>query len=197
MRMSIKIRIIIGIVLQGLPLLFFAGCGQQQSAVSLYVDAVTLREAGEIKDAIKKLNKAIEADEEFSLAYSLLCQIHQDLKEYEKSASACEMATQLNPWSFEDQFNLGWDYLMMRKTVLAAEALGKACELEPDHLAANINAAMAHYEIGDFAKALEYAERVEKIDPQTAGIGQFLTDLRRVIAKRSTPGLENKWQARR
>jgi tetratricopeptide (TPR) repeat protein len=107
------------------------------------------------------------------------------------------MAVHLNPWSFEDQFNLGWDYLMMRKTVLAAKTLSKACEIEPDHLAANINAAMAHYEIGDFAKALEYAERVEKIDPQTAGIQQFLTDLRRIIAKRSTPGLENKWQARR
>jgi len=197
MRVSARAGIIIGMGLQCLSLLFLTGCGQQQSAVSLYVDAVTLREAGEVKEAIKKLNKAIETDEEFSLAYSLLCKIHQDLKEYEKSASACEMATQLNPWSFEDRFNLGWDYLMMRKTVLAAEALSKACEIEPDHLAANINAAMTHYEIGDFAKALEYAERVEKIDPQTAGIQQFLTDLRQVIAKRSSPDLENKWQARR
>ncbi|UCE47311.1 MAG: tetratricopeptide repeat protein [Phycisphaerales bacterium] len=197
MRVCARVAIVIGMGLQCLALLFFAGCGQQQSAVSLYVDAVTLREAGEIKDAIKKLNEAIEADGEFSLAYSLLCKIHQDLKEYEKSASACEMATHLNPWSFEDQFNLGWDYLMMRKSVLAARALSKACELEPDHLAANINAAMAHYEIGDFTKALEYAERVEKIDPQTAGIQQFLTDLRRVIAQRSSPGLESMWQARR
>ena len=197
MRVGARAGIIIGMGLQCLALLFFAGCGQKQSAVSLYVDAVTLREAGQIKDSIKKLNQAIEADEEFSLAYSLLCKIHQDLKEYEKSASACEMATQLNPWSFEDQFNLGWDYLMMRKTVLAAKALSKACEIEPDHLAANINAAMAHYEIGDFTKALEYAQRVEKIDPQTAGIQQFLTDLRRVIARRSAPDPESQYHVRR
>ena len=189
--------LIISIGLQCLILLFLTGCGQKQSAVSLYVDAVTLKEAGEYQAAIKKLYQAVDTDEKFSLAYSMLCKIHLDMKEYEKSASACEMATQLNPWSFEDHFNLGWDYLMMKKTVLAAEALRKACEIEPDHLAANINAAMAHYEIGDFAKALEYGERVQKLDPQTAGIQQFLTDIRRVIAKRSMPGLENKWQARR
>lgn len=191
-----RIGLIIGMGLQCLSLLFFAGCGQNKSAVSLYVDAVSLKEAGDVNAAIKKLNKAIEVDKEFSLAYSLLCKLHQDLNEYEKSASACEMATQLNPWAFDDQFNLGWDYLMMKKTVLAAEAFSKACELEPNQLAANINAAMTHYEIGDFNKALGYAERVEKIDPQTSGIQQFLTDLRRIIAKRSTPGLENKYQAR-
>ncbi len=197
MRVSMRTGIIIGMALQCLSLLSLTGCGRQQSAVSLYVDAVTLKEDGRMKDAIEKLNEAIEADEEFSLAYSMLCKIHQDLKEYEKSASACEMAVNLNPWSFEDQFNLGWNYLMMRKTVLAAEVFRKACEMEPDHLAANINSAMAHYEIGDFAKALEYAERVERIDPQTTGIRQFLTDLRRIIAKRSSRGPENKWQARR
>ena len=194
---SKRAGIIVVTVMQSLAMLFFAGCGQKQSAVSLYVDAVSLKDDGQIRASIKKLNKAIEADADFSLAYSMLCKIHQDLKEYEKSASACEMATQLNPWSFEDQFNLGWDYLMMKKTVLAAEALSKACELEPDHLAANINAAMAHYEMGDFTRALAYGERVEQIAPETAGLQQFLTDLRRVIAKRSLPGPENKWHARR
>lgn len=197
MRGSARAGIILGMGLQSLALLCIAGCGPKPSAVSLYVDAVSLREAGEIKAAIKKLNEAIEADEDFSLAYSALCKIHQDLREYEKSASACEMATQLNPWSFEDNFNLGWDYLMMKKTVLAARALAKACELEPDHLAANINAAMAHYEIGDFTKALAYGEKVEKLAPETPGIQQFLTDLRFVIAQRSSPGAAGRWQARR
>jgi len=37
--------------------LFVAGCGQKQSAVSMYVDAVTLREAGQIRASIKKLNE--------------------------------------------------------------------------------------------------------------------------------------------
>lgn len=194
---SRRAGIIVVAAMQSLAMLFFAGCGQKQSAVSLYVDAVTLKDDGQIRASIKKLNEAIKADAEFSLAYSMLCKMHQDLREYEKSASACEMATQLNPWSFEDNFNLGWDYLMMKKTVLAAEALSRACELEPDHLAANINAAMAHYEIGDFAKALAYGERVERIAPETPGIQQFLSDLRRVIAKRSLPGPENRWQARR
>ncbi len=197
MRSCARTGIIVLAAVQGLALLFAAGCAQNQSAVSLYVDAVTLKEAGKVQASIRKLNDAIAADEDFSLAYSMLCQLHQDLREYEKSASACEMATQLNPWSFEDNFNLGWDYLMMKKTVLAAEALSRACELEPDHLAANTNAAMAHYEMGDFMKALAYGEKIEELAPNTPGIQQFLGDLRHVIAKRSLPGPDNRWQARR
>lgn len=197
MRGSAKARIIFCTGLQILALLSVAGCEQHKSAISLYVDAVTLREAGQIKASIRKLNEAIAADEDFSLGYSMLCKIHQDMREYEKSASACEMATQLNQWSFEDHFNLGWDYMMMKKTVLAAKAMARACELEPDHLAANINAAMSHYEIGDFNNALAYGERVEKLDPKTPGIQEFLSDLRGVIAQRSLPGAENRWQARR
>jgi len=197
MRGSAKARIIVCTGLQILALLSVVGCEQQKSAISLYVDAVTLREAGQIKASVKKLNEAVAVDKDFSLAHSMLCKIHQDMREYEKSVSACEMATQLNPWSFEDHFNLGWDYMMMKKTVLAAKAMAKACELEPDHLAANINAAMSHYEIGDFTKALAYGERVEKLDPKTPGLQEFLGDLRGIIAKRSLPGIENRWQARR
>ena len=197
MRGSAKARIIVCTGLQILALLSVVGCEQQKSAISLYVDAVTLREAGEIKASIKKLNEAVAVDEDFSLGYSMLCKIHQDMKEYEKSASACEMATQFNPWSFEDHFNLGWDYMMMNKTVLAAKALARACELEPDHLAANINAAMSHYEIGDFNKALAYGEHVERLDPRTPGLQEFLSDLRGIIAQRSAPGAEQRWHARR
>ena len=99
MRGSAKARIIVCTGLQILALLSVVGCEQQKSAISLYVDAVTLREAGKINASIKKLNEAVAVDEDFSLGYSMLCKIHQDMREYEKSASACEMATQFNPWS--------------------------------------------------------------------------------------------------
>src|SRR4030042_3953092 len=69
------------------------GCGQQQRAVDLYVDAVMLRELNENEMAVKKLNAAVKANKRFSLAYSLLGEIYQELEGYEKSAAYYEKAT--------------------------------------------------------------------------------------------------------
>ncbi len=151
---SSRAQIIIGLWLQSLVIIFFAGCSKQQSAISLYVDAVTFREAGQNAMAVDKLNEAVKTDENFTLAYSLLCEIHQEMKDYMRSAAACTRAVQLNPWSFEDQFNLGWSFLAVNRPELAARAFSKACELKPNHLAANVNAAMSYYEMGDYHRAL-------------------------------------------
>ncbi len=174
---SSRAETIIGLWLQSLILLFFAGCQQQQGAVALYVDAVTLREAGQNAMAVDKLNAAVKADDSFTLAHSLLCEIHQEMKDYARSAAACTRAVGLNPWSFEDHFNLGWSFLMMNRPELAVRAFSKACELKPDHLAANINAAMSYYEVRDYPRALFYGKRIRQIDPNTEGIEDFISDV--------------------
>ncbi|GAH49574.1 unnamed protein product, partial [marine sediment metagenome] len=59
----------------------------------------------------------------------------------EKSADSYENATKLNPWSFEDYFNLGRVYQIMEKFAQAIKAYARACELKPDHLEAHVGAA--------------------------------------------------------
>jgi len=172
--------------LLGLILLLLSGCRQQQDAISLYVDAVSLREAGHNAAAVDKLNAAVESDTGFALAYSLLCEIYQEMNDYTRSAAACSNAVAINPWSFEDQFNLGWSFLMINRPELASRAFSKACELNPGHLAANINAAMSYYEIRDYQRALFYGKRIQQIDPNTEGIEEFISDVQRAAGQSSS-----------
>jgi tetratricopeptide (TPR) repeat protein len=158
-------------------LLFSAGCAREQRAVELYVDAVMLDELNEQDKAVEKLNTAVQVNKRFSLAYSLLGDIYQKAKNYEKSAASYEKATELNPWSFGDYFNLGRDYQIMEKFTLAVKAYAKACELKPGHLDSHINAAKCYYEIKDFNSALVYGERARKIDPNVSEVQKILGDI--------------------
>ena len=63
-----------------LAVLLSAGCSQQQQAVDLYVDAVMFKELNENEMAVEKLNSAVQLNKRFSLAYSLLGEIYQEIK---------------------------------------------------------------------------------------------------------------------
>ncbi len=158
------------ICITSLIVLLASGCNQKQQAVDLYVDAVMLKELDENEMAVEKLESAIKLNKSFSLAYSLLGEIYQEIKDYEKSAASYENATRLNPWSFKDYFNLGRVYQIMKKFAQAVKAYAKACELEPDHLEAHVGAAESYYEIEDYNNALAAAEQAEQIDPNVSEI---------------------------
>ena len=96
-------------------------------------------ELGEREKAIEKLNTSLQIDDSFSLAYSLLGEIYQEMNDYDKSAANYEKATQSNPWSFEDNYNLGHVYQIITKFAQAAKAYDKACELKPNHFDAHLN----------------------------------------------------------
>jgi len=157
--------------------LFSGGCAQKQRVVELYVDAVMLRELDEKDKAIEKLDLAVRSNENFSLAYSLLGEIYQEIKDYEKSAASYEKAPALNPWAFKDYFNLGRAYKTLKKFAQAVRAYGRACELKPNHLEAHINAAKSHYEMKDYNSALAYGKRAEQIDQNVGEIQKLLGDI--------------------
>ena len=171
--MDVRLIVCIGIT----GLLLSGGCAQKQQAVDLYVDAVMLREFNENEMAVEKLNSAIQLNKNFSLAYSLLGEIYQEMEDYEKSAVSYENSTRLNPWSFKDYFNLGRVYQIMREFAQAVKAYARACELKPDHLEAHVGATKSYYEIEDYNNALVYGERAEQIDPNVGEIQKILGNI--------------------
>jgi tetratricopeptide (TPR) repeat protein len=163
-----------------------SGCGRQQQkdqAVGLYVDAVMLRELDRNRLAIEKLNSAVKADNRFWPAYSLLGDIYKDLMEYPQSAASYEKATELNPLSFKDYFNLGRVYQFMKKFTLAVQAYVKACELPPERSAADLYpkahlyAAESLYELKDYNKALVYGQRASELDPNVSEVQALLGNI--------------------
>ena len=172
-----KVRIIICVWLTSLILLSCIGCQQQQQPAALYVDAVTLKDAGQDRRAVEKLRKAVKLNEHFSLAHSLLGDIYQEMEDYQRSAAAYEKATQTNPLSFKDYYNLGWTYQTMEKFAPASKAYSKACDLKPDHLGAHLNATLCYYEIRDYDNAVIYGRRTEQINPNIHRIHKLLGDI--------------------
>lgn len=161
-------------------LCFTVGChsrlGKGGSPVDLYVDAVTLDEAGYPNEAIDKLDTAIKKEQDFSQAYSLKGDIYQRTQQYEKSAEAYQKATELNAWSFHDFFNLGTVYQLMQKFIEAVRAYARACELQPDHLQAHISTAKCYNELQQYDQALLYAQHAEQIDPNVSELQKILGD---------------------
>jgi tetratricopeptide (TPR) repeat protein len=160
-----------------LILVFSPGCSRQQQknrAVGLYVDAVMLRELDQNRRAIEKLNSAVKEDNRFWPAYSLLGDIYKDLMDYPQSATSYEKATELNPLSFKDYFNLGRVYQLMKKSAPAVKAYVRACELPPEKSAADLYpkahlyAAVSLYELKDYNKALVYGQRASELDPNVS-----------------------------
>jgi tetratricopeptide (TPR) repeat protein len=163
--------------LAGTGLLLYAGCHQEQQAVDLYVDAVMLKELGEHEMAIEKLERAVESNKRFPLAYSMLGETYEQTKDNEKSALYYEKAIELNPWSFKDHFNLGRVYRNMNRFEQAGKAYGRACELDPDHLQAHISAARCYLQIQDYDRAIRCAGRAAQIDPNASEAQAFLGEI--------------------
>ena len=182
MKYNRKITLAKTVVTLAAVLIFsLAGCGgrlgKDGSPIDLYVDAITMQEMDKPEEAIEQLDKAIEKQEDFSLAYSLKGDIYRQMGRYAKSADAYEKATELNAWSFHDFFNLGRVYQIMQKFTDAVRAYVRACELEPEHLQAHINTAECFKELQQYDQALFYGKQAEQINPDVPDLHEVLGDI--------------------
>ena len=154
-----------------------SGCVQQDRSVDLYVDAVMYKEFEQNELAIEKLNSAVQVNNRFSLAYSLLGDIYKDMQEYGKSAESYEKATEINPWSFRDYFSLGKVYYVMKKFSSAVKSYKQATEIKPDHFEANLGVARSAYQIQDYNDALTYGLKAEELNPEAVEVQKILGDI--------------------
>lgn len=135
------------------------GCMPRQPAVNLYLDAVALRELGQDRLAVDKLNEVVKADPDFILAYVELGKACRKLGEHEKALAAFRQATRLDPWSFEYQLDLARTYEKLGKHPQAADAYARAVELDPNSLDALAGAAGSCVEAGQYTRAQAYCEQ--------------------------------------
>jgi tetratricopeptide (TPR) repeat protein len=158
-------------------IVLLTGCSNNQKAVNLYVDAVMLNDMAETNQAVAKLNEATGANPQFSIAYSLLGQIYQQMNDYPKSANSYEKATAINKWSYRDYLNLGKVYQAMQKFNAAIKAYVRATEIKPNAVPAHLGAAESYYELKDYKNALKYGQRAKQLDPNQAQVMQVLGNI--------------------
>ena len=96
----------------------------KRRAVRHYASAIALQSADFDYDAMVQLREAVELDDEFSLAYSMLGDLYRQNGQYNQAATAYEKACVLDPWAFDDHFHLGQVYQMLQRFKDAINILG-------------------------------------------------------------------------
>jgi tetratricopeptide (TPR) repeat protein len=175
-----KMTVISIVMLSVISMFLFCGCGglgKSGDPIEFYVNAITMREMGRHEQAIQDLDKAIDKQEDFSLAYSLKGDIYQEMGRFNESAQAYKTASQLNPWSFHDLFNLGKVYHVMKQFAQAVKAYTRACDLEPEHFQVHMNTAKCYMELKQYEQALVYGRQAGQINPDVPELHEIIGDI--------------------
>ena len=139
---------------------------EHQKAISHYADALLMNSTALYEDAIAELQQAIEFDDEFSLAHSLMGSVYRKMGENENAAVAYERAVEFDMWSFIDHLNLGQVYNVLTKYSEAIKVLKWAVMLEPKNAPAHHTLSVSYYETENYSAAKAHALKASEIDPE-------------------------------
>jgi len=148
-----------------LSVCLLGGCASEEDReVELYLDGVMLREMGQNKLAIEKLEQVVTLNERFTLAYSELGKAYQAVGDFQKASAVLRKAITLDPSSFHDHMDLARVYEKRERFAPAAAAYDKAGQLKPEDFDAQFGAARCFLKAERPAKALSHCEAARDLD---------------------------------
>ena len=88
---------------------------------------------------------------------------HYSMKNYEKSVAAFAEAYRLNPWSFQVINNYASALVKNGDIPAAIKLYEKTLEINPKYDEGKFNLSYAYFQLGDYARSLEYVNAVDTI----------------------------------
>lgn len=120
---------------------------------------------GDLAEAIKWYNKAIELDDKYAAPWTGLGWIYNDQEQYAKAVECFQKSIELYD-AFAVPYNgLAYAYNYNKNYDKAIEYGSKAVQLDPDYAAAWNNIGLAYNNLGEYAKATEYYKKAIAIAP--------------------------------
>jgi len=141
--------------------------------------------------AIRMLERAVELDPGFALAYAQLCQIHShmynlydhSLERIAMAKQAVDKALELDPDLSETHFALGRYYNIISDTERALEQFAIVLKSQPNHTAAIAMTGYTLRDLGELEQAVTNFKRVLELNPRNAQllyhVGDTLVYLRK------------------
>ena len=138
----------------------------------------------DLKTALSYFKKAVEADPEYTLAYSGLADTYKLMEQYAwtpryavlpKAMEAARKAVELDPSLAEAHTSLGGILYAEGKYLEAKESYARALELNPNYLLAYHWSAMNLNSLGMYKEGIELSERALKLDPLSPIISSNLS----------------------
>ena len=142
--------------------------GAPATAAGSLARAVTLHLAGKREEALKQLQRSIEAGDASPEIYRAMGHIQFELNAFADAAASYRSLTQLKPQYAKGWFNLGvcleraddWDN--------ASQAFHNASTLDPSHLEAHLGLGVSYLRLEDPKSALFAFERCLELDAEHA-----------------------------
>jgi len=130
------------------------------------------------QEAVTDLEKAVEFDNEFKLAFNNLSIAYRYIREFDKALTALDRVIELDPTYAQGYFNRGYIYNQIDEYNAAIVDLSKAIELSPDYPKAFFQRGRARHMISDFNGALNDLLVVKSTFPDNPGLILMIGDIR-------------------
>ena len=131
----------------------------------LYVDALSHREQGNEARAIEELERALQENPNLRMARSTLGEIYMERKAYDQAIPHLQSASDLDPYTLENHYNLGLSFQLLNRLQDAAMAYLRGLKISPEDFKTNMNLGLVYFALGQLDPSIYYLEKASRIEP--------------------------------
>lgn len=141
---------------------------------AVYTSGVALKMLGRLEESRKRLEEAVQHRPDHPQAWMALGDLHEQMRNYDRSAECYRTAARLDPRLSRAQNGLGTSLLMAGDMEGAAKAFKTAITLDPFDDNAHLNLSGIFLQRGDYAGAIAEAQAALAVNPnRPAGWGHI------------------------
>jgi Tfp pilus assembly protein PilF len=160
-------------ILLSLPVALVAfGCATQPTTsydkpagAELYVKAMVELDKGDQDKAIADLNAAIEQNPSLRMARLKLGELYLTRKDYEQAVPHLQAASDLDPYTVTNHYNLGVALQVLNRLQEAALSYIRGIKVDQDNFGCNMNLGLVYFGLGQIDPAIYYIERATRLEP--------------------------------
>ncbi len=145
-----------------------SGAAAPQAGTEEYIRGATAYQAGDTDTAVTELTQAVQENPDLTMAHVILGNIYRSRADYNSAQVHYEIAVKLDPYDYENHYNLGITYQFLDRLQEAAGCYLKALQLKPTDLNSTMNLGLVYLALGQPADALTTMKQAVQIDPHSA-----------------------------
>ncbi|MFQ5906948.1 MAG: tetratricopeptide repeat protein [bacterium] len=155
-----------------------------QNAFRLARQGSALMEQGRFEDAARAFDGALELMPRLDRARFALAECYLRMGRPDLSAATCRKMIELDQQNVRAYLNLAAIYRHQNLLLRAVDVLEEGLAMVPEDMNLLYGLAVAHVELGDTARAIDYYRRIIKLDPSRADIKEELERLSAIKTRR-------------
>jgi len=123
---------------------------------------------GQFNDAVKEYDLALQADNNFAVAYLGRGTAYGELGQYSQEFQDLDLAIQLDPTIATAYSNQGYAYNQLERYERAIQDFDRALQLDPEFVVAYNNRGFSYLQLGQYELAIQDLDRAIELDPHFA-----------------------------